>query len=254
MPTSDLHNLLFRVIIVFGNLRPRSILDIGCGFGKYGVLLREYLDISEQRIKKSDWRVRIEGLDAFEDYRNPIWDFVYDKVHVGDIQDLVPSLARYDAILIADMIEHLEKPAAMALVGQLHQRCGTLVISTPKEFYPQPSTNGNDFEIHRCLWRREDYPEGINVVSIWGLGCNVYVSSKQPIDEDAYRASCPHWMCSIPAVARQTSRSRPRGVAHLRGAPSSWSTRDLMGFAQSWFAPDPSQRSKSGCVDSRVDF
>jgi len=186
MPTSEHHNIA-PILTIFQTLAPRSVLDVGCGFGKYGMLLREYLDISEQRIKKTDWRVRIDGVDAFEDYRNPIWDFVYDRVHVGDIQQVLPTLGRYDAILVADMIEHLEKDAAAKLVQLLHQQCETLVISTPKEFYAQPSTNGNDFEIHRCLWTDADYPSGVNVVTIPGLSCNVYVSSRKEIHAAAYR-------------------------------------------------------------------
>ncbi len=37
MPTSDLYNVPAAVIAVT-SFRPRSILDVGCGFGKYGVL------------------------------------------------------------------------------------------------------------------------------------------------------------------------------------------------------------------------
>jgi hypothetical protein len=44
MPTSDVCNVP-SILTVVGNLQPQSILDIGCGFGKYGMLMREYLEL-----------------------------------------------------------------------------------------------------------------------------------------------------------------------------------------------------------------
>ena len=56
---------------IINALQPRSILDVGCGFGKYGMLLREYLDVWHERYDKERWQVRIVGIEAFEQYRNP---------------------------------------------------------------------------------------------------------------------------------------------------------------------------------------
>ena len=50
MPTSDMHNIV-PILTIMQHLQPRSVLDIGCGFGKYGVLLREYLDIWHERLE-----------------------------------------------------------------------------------------------------------------------------------------------------------------------------------------------------------
>ncbi|TES46072.1 hypothetical protein E2L07_19740 [Halalkalibacterium halodurans] len=60
--------------------KPNSILDIGIGFGKYGVLLRESLELPYERYSKSDWKVRLDGVEAFTNYKNPIHEHVYDKV------------------------------------------------------------------------------------------------------------------------------------------------------------------------------
>ena len=54
-------------------VKPGSdILDIGCGFGKYGMLFREYLDVWHERYERQQWRVRLVGIEAYEQYRNPI--------------------------------------------------------------------------------------------------------------------------------------------------------------------------------------
>ena len=32
---------------------------------------------------RHDWRVRIDGVEAFEAYRTPLWSYIYDEIHTG---------------------------------------------------------------------------------------------------------------------------------------------------------------------------
>src|SRR5579872_3797635 len=106
MPTSDLQNIT-PIISVLHTLAPKSVLDIGCGFGKYGALAREYLDVWHGRIQRDQWQTRIEAIEGFAGYRNPLWD-IFDCVHLGDARELLVTLGKFDVILIADVIEHFE--------------------------------------------------------------------------------------------------------------------------------------------------
>src|SRR5215813_213278 len=115
MPTSDYFNITPMMHII-GQLRPLAVLDIGCGFGKYGVLLREYLDVWDERVDPKSWKVQLIGIDAFAPYRNPIWDYVYQEVHVGEAQRILPGLGQFDVVLLADVIEHMDRAAAVDLV------------------------------------------------------------------------------------------------------------------------------------------
>ncbi len=51
--------------------KPKSVLDIGVGFGKYGVLAREYLELWDEGKKYNDREIRIDGIEAFEKYITP---------------------------------------------------------------------------------------------------------------------------------------------------------------------------------------
>ena len=156
MGVSDAGNLPF-VAMELQRLNPRSILEIGVGFGKWGVIAREYLDAWQGRFRREDWQVRIEGVEIFEGYRNPVWDAVYDRIYIGDATRILNTLDSFDVGLICDVIEHIEKPAGRALINQLLAHCETVILTTPLSFWPQGEEHGNVNRKHLCLWRPEDF-------------------------------------------------------------------------------------------------
>jgi hypothetical protein len=99
--------------------RPQAILDSGIGFGTFGQLFRQYLDVWEGRVAREDWRVRIDGVELVAERVQPHQRHVYDRVEIGDIRRLVPELAAatdYDVILFGDVLEHLPKDDAVELL------------------------------------------------------------------------------------------------------------------------------------------
>ncbi|MGO9449523.1 MAG: methyltransferase domain-containing protein [Candidatus Binataceae bacterium] len=190
MPTSDFHNINAIVAIVT-QLRPQSVLDVGCGFGKYGVLIREYLDVWYERLTPDQWKLNLVGIEAYKSYQNPVLDFVYSTVHFGEAQRILPTLGNFDVIVIADVIEHLEKQAAIGLVAECFKHSPVVVISTPIEFYAQGEILGNPYEVHRSTWSREDFPEGVTVREIRIVSCNVFVASREPLAEDVLALTDP---------------------------------------------------------------
>lgn len=184
MPTSDLYNIT-SILTVVNNLKPQTILDIGCGFGKYGMLMREYLELWEERLNPERWQTKIVGIDAFEGYRNPIWDFVYNSVHIGDAEKILPTLGSFDLILIADVIEHFDKENAINLLNFCLEKAEVIIISTPREFYAQGDSFGNNYEIHRCLFQLEDFPSNCFVKKIQALSCDIFIASRKHIDSQS---------------------------------------------------------------------
>jgi hypothetical protein len=156
MGVSDASNLPF-VAAELQRLNPRSILDVGVGFGKWGVVAREYLEAWQGRFRREQWRVRIEGIEIFEGYRNPIWAAAYDQIHIGNASQILNTLGQFDVGLICDVIEHIEKPTGRDLINQLLAHCQTVILTTPSSFWPQGEEHGNASEKHLCLWRPEDF-------------------------------------------------------------------------------------------------
>lgn len=162
MPSSR-PNHIPAVLGVMLRLEPSSVLDIGTGFGKWGVLIREYTDIrlserEPERYDRENWRVRIDGIEGFRRYLTPVHDYVYDHVHVGDMRDVIDGLGTYDMILLGDVIEHVEKAEGEALLRKCLDHCsGAVVVSTPAVFREQGEACGNVLETHRSFWTSGDF-------------------------------------------------------------------------------------------------
>ena len=139
------------------DLKPSSILDIGVGFGKVGYLAREYLEVWSRRYDKSEWKTKVYGIEAFERYRNPAWDFYYDKVLIGDANQLIDDVPQVDLITCLDVIEHFEKREGTIFLEKCLAKARHVIISSPIKFYAQDAVFGNVHEVHRSHWREEDF-------------------------------------------------------------------------------------------------
>lgn len=136
-------------------IAPKRVLDVGVGFGKWGFLIRELLDFTQGRLEPETWTTEIVGVEAF-DYRSPLHDWVYDRMIRADVRDVVDELTGYDAVVLGDVIEHLPKDDGMALLEQLLVGNGTVVLSTPFDFFEQDIAD-NDHEQHLSHWTRTDF-------------------------------------------------------------------------------------------------
>ncbi len=130
--------------------QPRSVLDLGMGFGGGGVIVREWLDLGIRT-----WKTYLVGVEAWADYRNPVWD-LYNVVYVQTIEEFLASNDEpFDAILFNDVLEHFEKEAGRAVLESLKSHVrqgGNLFVATPAAFFPQAAVYGNRWEQHRSLW------------------------------------------------------------------------------------------------------
>lgn len=120
--------------LVRGRFDPKTtkILDIGAGWGKYRTLLPEYkMDACEV------WKPYVEQQEL---------EKLYDKVFVDNICDI--EIDHYDAIIMGDVLEHLDKQDAMDLLPRLFSKSEEVYIVVPY-CYAQDEVDDNPYEIHQ---------------------------------------------------------------------------------------------------------
>lgn len=137
--------------------RPKSVLDVGFGNGKYGFLVKEYLQYWGSRYEK-EWQTnhnyRIAGIEAFPAYIQDIHKLIYDEILIGDAASILPALSDYqfDLLFLVDVLEHFDMESGMKMLSECQRVAKLTLISTPIEFEPQSNAYGNEFERHKSLW------------------------------------------------------------------------------------------------------
>ena len=168
MPSSNLALAPTIIHLVHVAQPHKSVLDVGPGRGKYGLLLREYLNEPP------------EILDAIEvepSYVTARLRAVYDEVFIDDVRAWTrQDLGFYDVVLLVDVIEHLDKSDGLELLGRIP---GRVVICTPEEFF----SNGPGLppsEEHRSLWSREDFA-GVRTIDVDASALGGIIVSLAPL-------------------------------------------------------------------------
>jgi 2-polyprenyl-3-methyl-5-hydroxy-6-metoxy-1,4-benzoquinol methylase len=111
---------------------PRATLDVGCAYGNYTLMLNAMLG--------RDQSVRLEGVDLHEDGIAFAREFAqtisgYENCHF-DVSDIEAGLRfpdrSFDAVCLADVIEHLERPGEiLAELRRVTKPGGSIIVSTP---------------------------------------------------------------------------------------------------------------------------
>ncbi len=144
----------------------RIFLDIGCGAGLYGKIIREVFGRN----------VFIVGVEIFEDYVERFsLDNIYNAIHCEDIRVMAGDLAPVDLIIAGDVLEHLTKEEAIKVVNALRPKCRFLWAALPLKIgrpwsvgYAQPESEYvvNPAEQHRHDWTGEEIQECFNPLFI----------------------------------------------------------------------------------------
>ncbi len=153
MPISDIHAIPAILDEVY-RLQPERMIELGIGFGKYGVLCREVLDAMYGRCRPNQWQRKIYGIEGFKEYANPCWE-IYDSVTVADFTTV--PVDGYDLVLMVDSLEHLEPAAGRAYLDGLIARNRHVIVSVPLGSMPQGATFGNEYECHRTTFHGNEF-------------------------------------------------------------------------------------------------
>lgn len=111
---------------ILNNICGTRFLDVGCGHGKWGYLLKKYADPSAPP------RV-IVGVDAFEPHVQALRaENIYDEVRVGNAVALPFEDKSFDTVIACEVLEHLTQAEGLLFIRELKRVArDCFVVSTP---------------------------------------------------------------------------------------------------------------------------
>ena len=157
MATSPYKDTVF-ILEFIHNLNPRTILDVGAGFGRWGFLCRCHFGGGISLTVNAPQPLRIDAVEAFARNVNPVYEAVYNRTFVGDARDIVPKAGEYDVVICSHMVEHLDKEDGRRLMAEMRRHARmALILAFPFNDPLRGPIEGNEFESHRSTWVREDF-------------------------------------------------------------------------------------------------
>jgi len=145
-----------------------SALDVGCGKGALGYLLKAYRPPA-----------KLVGIDVFQPYLEYLYAWgCYDVVYRLDLaKEILPFKEKeFDVVFCLDTLEHLEHDEAMRLLADMEGVGKRVVLTSMSNFIPQPDFDDNSHQRHKCLvtprfLRSRGYNvRGINPNGFWVFG------------------------------------------------------------------------------------
>lgn len=159
------------------HLRPQSILDIGIDGGRMGFLARDCLD--RRAASRDRRRVRIDGLELTG---TPVADHqraAYDALHPAEALQRLEASGPYDLVVIADVLDRLEKRAGLALLDRVMAHAGraaALFLPIGKT-WPAEVGGPGPFAARRSTWFFRDLAGFSSSVTVMDTACGPYAAA-----------------------------------------------------------------------------
>ncbi len=171
----------------------KKVVDIGCGKGTMGALLRNYRPVEY-----------LLGLDAFSPYlQHNAERRYYDDLMRFDLEkceSLPFKDDEFDLVLCLEVVEHLDKCRALRILSELGRIGRRVVVSTPSFDVPRHAMDGNPWQRHRCVITRKDFQSAGYKVYGAGPVRIPYISDLISVECQALSARCPRLMPTYIAV------------------------------------------------------
>ena len=162
------HDLIFTLM---PNLNSKVVLDVGCGKGVYGYLMRS---------DKGGDKAYLIGIDIHPPRLMFLKKYlVYDEL-IRASADWLPfrdNCANF--IFASEVIEHLPKARGLILLKETERICnGKVMITTPNGFLPTPAPS-TQYETHWSSWKTCEFKKlGYTVYGYgfkWARHVNPYI-------------------------------------------------------------------------------
>ncbi len=158
MPTSNWQNISYDIGII-RLINPHSILDAGMGFGRWGILSREFLEVWDDDNIHGKWNRTIDAIEIYKPYIKDFHRYFYSNIYNDDLINFFGvNTKKYDLIIFGDVIEHLQKNDGIDVIRKALLMSEYVLINIPiGKFWEQIALEDNINQAHNSVWYINDF-------------------------------------------------------------------------------------------------
>lgn len=155
---SECDNITY-ILNIVDQLKGRlRILDVGCGWGKWGFLLRGWLDVDKNGPDRREWIHKIDACEIFEPCITPMHRYIYDQIILEDFRNLFQDAGLiYDIIIMGNCLEFVPKQDGIETIIRFLKYAKNLIISARVDKNEQEEYYGNAAMRRYSFWMVQDF-------------------------------------------------------------------------------------------------
>jgi len=180
----------------------KTVLDVGCGRGLLGSLLRIFREPA-----------RIVALDAYEPYLEFVKKMgMYNEVMKLDLSKnpLPFEDMSFDLVACLEVIEHLRRDEGLRLLDELERVGKRVIVSTPGYFFKQETYDGNAMQEHFSLYKVKEFKA--RGYKVYGAGPLLFFGRRIRALSNrlaGFAYSCPKMASALVVVKNAADKSKP---------------------------------------------
>ena len=145
------HNYLLNACVLDflpEDLGKRVVLDVGCGLGEWGFLIRTRKSSVPYLIGADIWRPYLEKIYSLN---------VYDELIQVKLPKIPLKEKSVNISLACEILEHLSKSDGHEFLIELERVTKEMIITSAPLNLPQGEIHGNPFQRHVSEWLPKDF-------------------------------------------------------------------------------------------------
>ena len=156
--TSNWQQIPFCIEVML-DVSPMRVLDVGIGFGRWGMLVREFCEEWKGRAHRENWAVYLEGIEAFPKNVEEYHHLFYNWVHVGDGAEIIDQMTdSWNLVIFGDVLEHWVKDDASRVLDRALELSDYVLINIPiGPGWERGEMYDNPFEEHKSSWELDEF-------------------------------------------------------------------------------------------------
>lgn len=133
-----------------------AVLDIGCGIGRMGFIVRDLTDFKWGYFKKEEFKINLIGVDIWPAYLQELQHAIYSELccieALSFLEDFLVANRTAKLTILSHVLEHTKREHGWKILRTALKVSDWVIVMLPLVKTPQESIWGNKHEAHISEW------------------------------------------------------------------------------------------------------